>query len=971
VRLPRSASAYVIPASALVLTVLLVRARTVDPELHLARVSEIKSLQELDASINQEILSLRYGLTTQYDTLAEMMARAHASLQALDARRDVLDEDGEREFALRLAAAGKAFDEKNAAVEEFTGDNANLQNSLRCFHRTATDLTSAESVPGGPDLRPEVERLQRDVFRYGLAGDDAVRLSAMRLVGDLDRRAPELSADARQHLQTTLFHARLILDTRATVDEEGREILTVATASTLGSLLDLQLSRYTTMSKRAQAVRWALYGACVALLAYVGYVLLELRRTARALDLTNASLQRERDYIRNVLQSMADLVIVCDPDGRVSSLNREAAQLFGGDGADAIGRTLAALVCDDRAGAELALAIADHAHFRGLNVALRAADGSDVPVAVSGAVMREPDGAPCGYVLVARDLRDRERLVEQEEQLIATRAEAREAELRAGHLLTEKQAAEAASQAKSEFLANMSHEIRTPMNGVLGMTEVLLDTDLDAEQRELAHTIRGSAEALLVILNDILDYSKIEAGKLAIECVPFDLRAVVESVAEILELRARERGISLVVRYDAGVPRRVLGDPVRLRQILTNLAGNAVKFTAHGHVSIQVRELGREGPRARLAIAVEDTGIGIAADAIERMFEKFTQADTSTTRKYGGTGLGLAISRQLAQLMGGRLDATSELGRGSTFVAEIPFALDPAGDDAPWTSAAPLRALVVGPRACEREAIARGLAALGIGAAQCEDSSALAGELERASAAGARYDLVILDEDAAPGATADELVAVAQARGARVVGVGTLAGRPKADRRPLCDARLTRPVRPSQLEAALRSLFTDKSAARAPLPSPTGSAHSASVREEGAGAGARALRVLVAEDNAVNQRVALKMLERAGCDVQLASNGREAVEAVGRERFDLVLMDCQMPELDGYQATEEIRRRGHAELAIVAMTANAMQGDAERCIAAGMDDYLTKPVRREDLRRVLERCRGPLRASRAASPSPP
>jgi two-component system sensor histidine kinase/response regulator len=525
-----------------------------------------------------------------------------------------------------------------------------------------------------------------------------------------------------------------------------------------------------------------------------------------------------------------------------------------------------------------------------------------------------------------------------------------------------------ASRAKSEFLANMSHEIRTPMNGVLGMAELLRATKLTHDQRELVEALTSSGDALLTIINDILDFSKVEAGKLEIESVDFDLHTCIEEAVELFAPRADAKKLGIAIFFDENVPSFVAGDAGRTRQILSNLLGNAIKFTERGEVVVRVRADEISDSTARVRVEVSDTGIGISAEAQSRLFQPFTQANASTTRKYGGTGLGLAISRKLAELMGGTLSVESTEGAGSTFWFTVTFVPRPAPAPSAKSILEPLagrRILCVDDTATNRVLLVKQLATLGMVADAAVDGPQGLEMLYAAQASGQPYDAVLLDY-AMP-----KMNGVAVARAIR--------SNPAFSRLPMVlvtswtergqfdgayDAGiascLTKPLRQKQLAAAMRTAFevcgssTTASSGRLPAvaaPSSDGSTTQIMAKEG----------VLLAEDNAINQKVAVRLLERLGFRVDVAKDGREALEHYAAGTYAMVFMDCQMPEMDGFEATAELRRREAAaggRVPIIAMTASAMTGDREKCIEAGMDDFVSKPISVAELTKVVARWRG-------------
>ncbi|HET7479180.1 MAG TPA: PAS domain S-box protein [Rubrobacteraceae bacterium] len=663
-------------------------------------------------------------------------------------------------------------------------------------------------------------------------------------------------------------------------------------------------------------------------------------------DITERREAKEaRSQLASIVENSSDAIDSNTLDGTIVSLNPSAQKLYGYSAEEIVGNNISVLTPPDRIDEmkEVLERVGRGEILSEYETVRVSKDGRRIPLSLTVAPVKDQSGNIVGASAIARDITERKQ----------TEEEWRRA----------REAAEAANRAKSEFLANMSHEIRTPMNGVIGMTGLLLDTDLTEEQREYADTVRTSGENLLTIINDILDFSKIEAGKIDIEIIDFDLRSAVEETVELLAERAHGRELEIASLVEYGVPIALRGDPGRIRQILINLLGNAVKFTEEGEVILRVGLVEETVDAAVVRFEVKDTGIGMTGEQQSRLFQSFTQADSSTTRRYGGTGLGLTISKQLVELMGGAIGIESEPGVGSTFFFTLPLKKQPENALSvrePLTDLGGLRVLVVDDNETNRKIVHHQIISWRMKNGSAEDGQGALEMLRSATGKGSPYDLAVLDMqmpvmdgiELARQIKADPLIS-----STKLIMLSSMGWRGEGEevRRAGIDAYLTKPAKQSQLYDAISTVMGMPEGAVA-LETERQLITRHSLKEaKGRSRG----RILVAEDNLVNQKVAVKMLERLGYRADVAANGLETLEALSRIPYEAVLMDVQMPEMDGYEATIGIRQREENEQGrhtpIIAMTANAMQGDREQALEAGMDDYVSKPVNLKKLDEVLER----------------
>jgi len=637
----------------------------------------------------------------------------------------------------------------------------------------------------------------------------------------------------------------------------------------------------------------------------------------------------EQQRLNAIMNNMGEGIYMLDADGRLTYLNEEGEKLLGWRFSELEGKHIHDVIHlhkntkDDEESCPILRAMRSHEMFRSSDELLIRKDGQHLPVKFTGAPILL-DGKLGGSVAVFSDIRD-EKLLQQ-------------------RLLEAKDAAEEAVRMKSEFLSSMSHEIRTPLNGVIGMSDLLIDTPLDIEQTEFVRTIKMSADALLSVINDILDFSKIEAGGLELETIDFSLREVLENSVDILAVKAREKDITLGSFVDSRLPRNLVGDPTRVRQILLNFLSNAVKFTAHGQVIVKAESDSVENGRVFVKLSVRDTGIGLTGEAKAKLFQPFSQADSSTSRKYGGTGLGLVISKRLAEKMGGSIGVDSTYGEGAEFWVRVPFeigaeVLEPL--DVPQLRLV----LVAGDTQENRLLWGAYFENWKIRYTALASFAELRLRLDSLKEEGVVPDAILLLEPLPDMRLTDACEALRR----NSVAVICCLSMPDKELKSRLDSVGAGVVQKPMKQSALLDALMSITAIVQPVEVAKQSKSSQPL------GGEKKYRILLAEDNPVNQRVAVHMLTKMGLSVDVANNGEEAVAAVEKGGYSLVLMDCQMPLLDGYEATAAIRKgESGKRIPIIAMTANAMEGDREKCLTAGMDDYLSKPIESDRLATMLK-----------------
>ncbi len=890
-----------------------------------------------DATLNQSVLKSRYALFTSYDPLVKSLS-VQLSLQTK--LEQIPSYVGNQQVLQRQLQHNQSlFRHKEELLEAFKSNNAVLKNSLTYLPELVKEVRLDDRYQNlSRSTTSQLQVMLDNVLLYSLSMDEALVPQIKHQMSQLEQQSTALADQASDRILLAVAHTRIILEYKPEVDRLTRSILELPTAEAIGGLERTYTKHYHAAVQTAEIYRLLSISYLLVIVGGIAYLV--IKRQRRLIKEQQQSQQR----LSGILSSLTDAFIALTPQWQVSYINPQATEILQQDSQDLLNQDFWQIFPD-----ELGVK-----HRQVYQTALQdqvkqSFEAFYSPQQIWFEVRIFP--SVDGLSLFFQDVTSRK---QAEINLKQTNAE----------LQAAKDAADQASQVKGEFMANMSHELRTPMNAVIGMTSLLSHTSLTPQQQDFVDTIRSSGEALLCLINDILDFSKIEAGKLDIEEQPFHLKTCIEDALKLVAPRAFGKGLELAYLAKPEIPYGIIGDVTRLRQVLVNLLSNAVKFTESGEVIVHVKDVTPvvtldtenlnqdRSPTHLLQFSVQDTGIGIPQDRMARLFKSFSQVDTSTTRKYGGTGLGLAISQRLCELMGGHIWVESEIGIGSTFFFTIAARVAADIDYSPHLVLDKLkgkRILIVDDNRTNRKILT--LLAEVWGMHPQAESGGLAA-IERLQQ-DPEFDVAVIDMqmpqmDGLTLAKHIHRLEICQDLPLIMLSsLGVEAITTPTDKNDFF-AILNKPVQEMQLGEILVRAMTQPAdqvvASPEPIPSPPDPSPPS-------------LRILLAEDVVVNQKVALLILKQMGYEADIANNGVEVLEALHRQPYDVVLMDLQMPEMDGLTAARNIQASWPPETQphIIALTANAMQGDREKCLEAGMHDYVSKPIRSEDLKAALDR----------------
>ncbi|MFA6121523.1 MAG: DAHL domain-containing protein [Sideroxydans sp.] len=896
-----------------------------DAGLHTRTVQHFEQLHQQDARLNQFVLQARYGQLKNYDPIVAANQQIQTLLLTIGRDKPDLFIEGDSDVQSAYARLTTLFKQKADLVEAFKSRNSVLRNSFS-YLPVAVKM-QLERAGSNPRQEQNLHDLLESVLLYNQGPTEALEGQIRRDLGAL----VEVTA-GDEAIHELAKHISIILSYKPEVDELTRQITLAGTGAQGDELLHQYGEEFTQREYRSSSYKLAMALLSFAMLCYAAWAMYNL---AKARNILRDSL-RELEFQKFALDQHS-IVSIADRGGKILYTNGKFTEISQYAAEELKGQDHRILNSGHHPSEffkEMWQTISQGHVWHG-EVKNRRKDGSYYWVDSTIVPFMDEHGEPLRYVSIRTDITERKQAERD--------------------MLHAKEAAEEANRSKSDFLANMSHEIRTPMNGIIGMTELALDTDLNDEQREFLGLVKNSADNLLTIVNDILDFSKIEAGKMGIENIEFCLPEMLSQTMRTIALRAHQKGLELVLDIDPAIQQMLIGDPGRLRQVILNLIGNAIKFTEQGEVVVRasLRDVDTASHLVSLDLSVSDTGIGIPADKQQAIFESFSQADTSTTRKYGGTGLGLTISTRLVALMQGNIRVESEVGKGSTFHVEVALEKGGAAIKPKFEAGklADMKVLVVDDNATNREIAMKLLQGWKMKPHAVESSEQAIAELDRASAAGQDYQLLLLDVRmpttdgfgvvehlrSHPALTAAPIMMLTSegqrgdAARCRELGVG---------------AYMLKPFAQGDLFAAIMNTLGVEAVDKVPL-----------VTRHTIEQNKRSLRVLLAEDNSINQALVTRLLQKFGHKVDVAANGVIAVEKWRAATYDLILMDVDMPELNGYGATAQIRQaESHSgrRIPIIGLTAHAIQGAREECIAHGMDGYLTKPIDTEALWVELE-----------------